>query len=168
MRGRQLNLPISSLFKLDAHRKRQHAKFPDSTLTDIYNVLQKLRALDPQSGASVPTGSSPRAPKSGADAPVGSSPSVPLCLSASVPSPTIHSASFSPKEKQIHDRALLSILRQLHDDLDTAVFAAYGWPPSLTDDQLLQNLVSLNHQRAAEEKTGTIRYLRPDFQNPKN
>jgi hypothetical protein len=30
------------------------------------------------------------------------------------------------KETQIHDRALPSILRQLHDDLDAAVFAAFG------------------------------------------
>ncbi len=31
------------------------------------------------------------------------------------------------KERSIHDRGLVSILKQLHDDLDAAVFAAYGW-----------------------------------------
>ena len=31
------------------------------------------------------------------------------------------------KEKEIHDKGLVSILKQLHDDLDEAVFAAYGW-----------------------------------------
>ncbi|MEX1118161.1 MAG: hypothetical protein WEB60_05135 [Terrimicrobiaceae bacterium] len=31
------------------------------------------------------------------------------------------------KEQLIHDTGLVSILRQLHDDLDAAVFAAYGW-----------------------------------------
>ena len=31
------------------------------------------------------------------------------------------------KEKLIHDQGLVSLLQQLHDDLDEAVFAAYGW-----------------------------------------
>lgn len=31
-----------------------------------------------------------------------------------------------------------------HWKLDEAVFAAYGWDPSLTDDQLLANLLELN------------------------
>ena len=38
-----------------------------------------------------------------------------------------------------------------HRHLDEAVFAAYGWNPSLTDDQLLEKLLALNHARAAEE-----------------
>ena len=45
-----------------------------------------------------------------------------------------------------------------------AVFDAYAWPQTLTDDQLLEKLVALNHQRAAEESRGLIKYLRPDFQ----
>jgi hypothetical protein len=32
-----------------------------------------------------------------------------------------------------------------------AVFAAYGWDPSLNDDQLLERHVQLNLERAAEE-----------------
>jgi hypothetical protein len=31
---------------------------------------------------------------------------------------------------------------------------------------LLQNLVTLNHQRTAEEMNGIIKYLRPEFQKP--
>lgn len=31
------------------------------------------------------------------------------------------------KERSIHGRGLVSILQQLHDDLDAAVFDAYGW-----------------------------------------
>jgi len=31
------------------------------------------------------------------------------------------------KERAIHDKGLVSVLKQLHDDLDAAVFAAYGW-----------------------------------------
>lgn len=59
-----------------------------------------------------------------------------------------------------------------------AVLAAYGWadlgPVPWTDeaaraawtDALLQRLVDLNTRRAAEEASGTIRWLRPEFQNP--
>lgn len=54
----------------------------------------------------------------------------------------------------------------LHDDLDAAVFEAYGWPPDLTDEQILERLVALNAERAEEEKRGLVRWLRPDFQNP--
>lgn len=32
--------------------------------------------------------------------------------------------------------------------LDAAVFAAYGWDPAMTDDQLLESLLALNLHRA--------------------
>lgn len=70
------------------------------------------------------------------------------------------------KEKVIHDQGLVSVLRQLHDDLDTAVANAYGWPADLTDEEILTRLVALNAERAAEEAQGIIRYLRPEYQNP--
>ncbi len=70
------------------------------------------------------------------------------------------------KEKRIHEQGLISILKQLHDDLDAAVFAAYGWPPDLTDEEILQRLVDLNAARAAEEAQGHIRWLRPEYQAP--
>jgi len=38
----------------------------------------------------------------------------------------------------------VSVLKQLHDDLDAAVFDAYGWPRDLSDEQILQRLVDLN------------------------
>ena len=72
------------------------------------------------------------------------------------------------KDKTIHETGLVAVLRQLHDELDTAVLAAYGWSdlaPGDTDT-LLERLVALNAERAAEEATGHIRWLRPDFQNP--
>ena len=68
------------------------------------------------------------------------------------------------KEKLIHDKGLVSVLRQLHDDLDSAVFAAYGWPATLTDAEILERLVALNAERAAEEKRGVIHWLRPEYQ----
>ena len=36
-----------------------------------------------------------------------------------------------------------------HKKLDAAVFAAYGWKPDLTDDELLAALLALNQERAA-------------------
>ena len=40
-------------------------------------------------------------------------------------------------------------LENAHRALDEAVFAAYGWPSALTTQQILANLLALNHQRAA-------------------
>ncbi|MDP3249491.1 MAG: class I SAM-dependent DNA methyltransferase [Polaromonas sp.] len=70
------------------------------------------------------------------------------------------------KEKAIHTQGLVSVLKDLHDELDTAVLQAYGLEPGLSNDALLTQLVALNARRAAEEKTGRIRWLRPEFQNP--
>ena len=39
-------------------------------------------------------------------------------------------------------------LANLHQNLDAAVFAAYGWPPDITDEQILERLLSLNLGRA--------------------
>ena len=68
------------------------------------------------------------------------------------------------KDKLIHDQGLVSVLKQLHDNLDAAVFAAYGWPTTLTNAEILERLVALNSERAAEEKRGVIHWLRPDYQ----
>ena len=68
------------------------------------------------------------------------------------------------KDKKIHDAALVSTLKQLHDELDAAVADAYGWPWPLPDAEILTRVVALNAQRAAEEASGTIRHLRPEYQ----
>jgi len=135
--------------QLDTHRKRQQEQHPGLTVTGMYNVLEKLRrqAL-----------------------------------------PGSNEAPLTDKEKEIHEQGLVSVLRELHDDLDRAVFEAYGWndlaeklvgrPGATTpwpekpedqqeaEEQLLQRLVDLNHQRAAEEAHGKIRWLRPEYQAP--
>ncbi len=72
--------------------------------------------------------------------------------------------ALSDKEKAIHEAGLVSVLRQIHDDLDAAVFAAYGWPADLGDEEILDRLVALNHERADEEAKGTVRWLRPELQ----
>jgi len=129
---------------LDAHRKRQQAAHPDLTLTGMYNVLEKLRSGE----------------------------------------------ALSAKERTIHEQGLVSLLRQLHDDLDAAVLEAYGWSDLLPllrvahgneapsegqgredakrafDEAVLERLVALNAERAAEEARGLVRWLRPEFQNP--
>jgi hypothetical protein len=92
------------------------------------------------------------------------------------------------KERTIHQQGLISILRELHDELDLAVFEAYGWSdladklvvcPGATsplpdkkadqaeaEEELLMRLVQLNKERAEEESRGIVRWLRPDYQAP--
>lgn len=106
--------------RLDAHRKRQQEIHPDLTLTDMYNVLEMLRA----------------------------------------------NQELTTEDRNIYDRGLIGILRDLHDELDAAVFAAYGWSPDLSDEDILASIVSLNAQRSAEERSGTVRWLRPEYQAP--
>jgi len=72
----------------------------------------------------------------------------------------------TPKDKTIHEQGLVAVLKELHDELDAAVAEAYGWPADLSDEQILEKLLALNLERAAEERAGTIRWLRPEYQNP--
>ncbi|OYY67626.1 class I SAM-dependent DNA methyltransferase [Sphingomonas sp. 28-63-12] len=70
------------------------------------------------------------------------------------------------KERDIHDRGLVTLIRQHHDAIDATVAEAYGWSSDLSDEDILARLVALNKTRAAEEAKGMIRWLRPDFQSP--
>jgi hypothetical protein len=85
--------------------------------------------------------------------------------------------ALSAKDKVMHEQGLVSVLRTLHDELDAAVLQAYGWADlglapqdeaarAAWTDALLHRLVDLNTRRAAEEAQGTVRWLRPEFQNP--
>jgi len=47
--------------------------------------------------------------------------------------------------------AVSTWLRLAHTKLDQAVFAAYGWQPDLSDDEILEKLLALNLERS---KTG--------------
>ncbi len=107
--------------ELDAHRKRAQQQH-GLGLTDLYNVLEKLRA----------------------------------------------GTALSTQERALHDAALVSTLKHLHDELDAAVAAAYGWPWPLADEDILERVVALNAARADEEAQGTIRWLRPEYQKPRN
>jgi hypothetical protein len=88
--------------------------------------------------------------------------------------------SLNAKEKALHEQGLVSVLKTLHDELDTAVLDAYGWRDLLpspagrgaggeggvNSETLLVRLVALNAERAAEEAQGHIRWLRPEYQHP--
>ena len=58
-------------------------------------------------------------------------------------------------ERQLRKRTLTNLYNQrptwlanLHATLDGAVFAAYGWPPDIGDDEMLERLLALNLERA--------------------
>ena len=91
-------------------------------------------------------------------------------------------------DKLIHEQGLVTVIGELHDELDTAALDAYGWgdlAPALVgkpggttpsahkspaqiaaEEDLLGRLVKLNAERAAEEEQGLVRWLRPEFQAP--
>jgi hypothetical protein len=70
------------------------------------------------------------------------------------------------KEQNIHERGLVSVMKHLHEQIDAAVFDAYGWPRGLSDEEILGRLVDLNKARRAEEAKGMVRWLRPEYQAP--
>ncbi|MEO8756005.1 MAG: type IIL restriction-modification enzyme MmeI, partial [Casimicrobiaceae bacterium] len=77
--------------------------------------------------------------------------------------------TLNEREKIVHEHGLVSVLKTLHGDLDEAVLAAYGWSDLVLprdEEELLLRLVALNAERAAEEARGTVRWLRPEFQDP--
>jgi hypothetical protein len=82
--------------------------------------------------------------------------------------------TFTEADKTYNNKALVSTLKQIHDELDHAVFDAYEWQ-DLKDNQktkaeieeiILSRLVALNAERAEEERNGIIRWLRPEYQAP--
>ncbi len=170
--------------RLDRHRKQVQAQHPEITITGMYNLLEKLRKGE----------------------------------------------NFTDKDREYNNKALVSTLKQIHDELDNAVLEAYGWedlkyppqsplergealdlsspssqggvrggflpqseeiyPPQSPLERgeaidlsspplqggvrggfditeiILDRLVSLNAQRAEEERNGLIRWLRPEYQAP--
>jgi hypothetical protein len=61
-------------------------------------------------------------------------------------------------EKELKKRTLTNLYNErptwldlAHKKLDEAVFAAYGWDPAMSDDELLAALLALNLERAAAE-----------------
>ena len=61
----------------------------------------------------------------------------------------------SASEAELKKRTLTNLYNQrptwlgnAHARLDRAVFAAYGWSPDLSDEEVLQNLLTLNLERS--------------------
>jgi hypothetical protein len=80
----------------------------------------------------------------------------------------LHSGeALTAKEREIHEIAACGVLRDLHDELDALVAEAYGWPWPMEREEILERLVALHDQRAAEEETGRVRWLRPEYQVPR-
>jgi hypothetical protein len=73
---------------------------------------------------------------------------------------------FTDKDRDYNNKALVSTLKQIHDELDIAVLDAYGWHHDISDEEILERLVALNAERAEEERNGLIRWLRPEYQAP--
>jgi hypothetical protein len=67
----------------------------------------------------------------------------------------------SRQERLVQEQGLVSVLEQVHDEIDAMVLAAYGWAEEITDEQVLESLVALNAERAGEERGGLVRRLRP-------
>jgi hypothetical protein len=98
--------------------------------------------------------------------------------------------TLTQKDKDVNQRAHVSILLKLHDDLDKAVFTAYGWDDlgdilvgmagattplpdkpkeqEKAEEELLTRLVELHIRRVSEESQNIVSWLRPDFQSPNN
>lgn len=112
--------------ELDATRKAAVAETDKLTMTELYNLREKLRSGDP----------------------------------------------LSDKEERRATRARAAIINRLHEQIDQAVADAYGWGKEwqtgeLGPSEIVARLVALNHERAAEEEKGIIRWLRPDYQEPR-
>lgn len=145
--------------RLDAFRKERLVAHDFLTMTGLYNVLERVRELEWKAG--------PGRHSDNAEA----------------------IAPLTDRERDIYEAGHIAILKEIHDEIDTLVLAAYGWSdlahdlvgrpgattpsPYKSDDQLkaeeelLTRLVALNQERAAEEARGLVRWLRPDYQIPK-
>ena len=77
-------------------------------------------------------------------------------------------AALTPTKRDRATAARAAIVDRLHAQLDEAVAAAYGWPADLPPAEVVARLVALNADRAAEEATGTVRWLRPNYQRQRS
>ena len=130
--------------ELDSTRKAVLEAHPDLTLTKLYNVLEKVRATARQ----LPVALTPNpSPQGGGEQGAGN--------------------GLTEAEIDIRDRGRVLILKDLHDTIDRLTFRAYGWPETLSDEEILERLVALNKERRAEEARGQVRWLRPEYQIPR-
>ncbi len=77
-------------------------------------------------------------------------------------------AQLNDADRLVYEQGLITVLRELHDQLDAAVLDAYGWPVGIENEEMLFRLVALNEIRQAEERQGITKWLRPEFQQRRN
>lgn len=145
--------------RLDDFRKDRLKAHKFLTVTSLYNVLERTRELEWRAGK-------------GRDSDI-----------------VDQIDPLTESERAIYDAGRIPILKEIHDDIDRLVFAAYEWSdlasnivgrpgatapsPYKTDDQVIQEekllarLVALNQKRVVEENQGAVRWLRPDYQAPR-
>jgi hypothetical protein len=160
--------------RLDSHRKRQQEQHPGLTLTGIYNVLEKLRSGEPLTAkeklihdqglvtvlrpihdeldeAVLEAYGWSDLSANGTHCSGGLRPSI-----ANEEAPQLVPNGIDAHRATLQDTSVASS--------NFSVSASQHF--SVYQDALLTRLVALNHARAAEEKRGLIRWLRPDYQNP--
>jgi hypothetical protein len=113
---------IASLAEeLDATRKAALAEVPRLTMTELYNLRERIAAGEALAGEAQARATAARA----------------------------------------------YIVHQLHEEIDRAVAEAYGWPAELAPSEIVARLVALNAERRSEEARGHVRWLRPEYQEPR-
>jgi hypothetical protein len=128
--------------KIDAHRKRAQAEH-GVTLTQMYNVPEKVRLLPsplwgPKAGE---TGGSTLIEGGGRERSEQLDNTPTRAFGATSQQVEVGSRSPPPPaERGIFDRALILTLKHLHDELDTAVADAYGWPLDLPEAEVLASI----------------------------
>jgi hypothetical protein len=107
--------------ELDSTRKAALAEVPRLTMTELYNLRERIAAGEALAGEAQARATAARA----------------------------------------------YIVHQLHEEIDRAVAEAYGWPADLAPSEIVARLVALNAERRAEEAAGHVRWLRPEYQEPR-
>ena len=75
-------------------------------------------------------------------------------------------AKLSETEKSIYNWGMVSILDDIHNKIDEVVARAYGWSSSLSETEIITNLVQLNQQRKIDEGQRKVMWVRPNYQIP--
>jgi len=138
--------------ELDQHRKHQQALHPALTLTGMYNVLEKIKTS----------------------------------TTLTAKEKTIHEDGLVAVLKSLHDQLdrevlgaygwadlvpLMDVVNGVSGHVSNtadapAQLSAQSTAKQQLNAMLLERLVALNTTRTAEEKSGTVRWLRPDYQAP--
>jgi len=168
--------------ELDATRKTVQGEHPDLTLTGLYNVLEKVRAGTELTAAEADVKARGRVlilkdlheqiDRATMQA-YGWDDLIPLLSlsSSSGPRSGTGGPSGAREREPVVDSGVPEIVRE------QVAFGAAGSPGRFApeddegkrglDEIMLERLVALNAERAAEEAAGHVRWLRPDYQIPR-